>query len=237
MPSPEALALELFRVVFGFALTLFIPGFAFTLALFPRPGEISPVERLAFSFVLSISSVLMVVLFIDLALHLPTTAFNIAASLLSFSFLCFALFGIQFYNVPGRTLSFAYSRLLWVYAHFPSALRATLSTIRIERRVLKDVEDKAEAREAYLDSIEPNAGSIRRFEIEEEKKVLDAIEGKADDYYTDLSKLKGELESIEEKAKSARNSIRPKRLSASEIVDKHLASKKAKRRKNVSSSA
>jgi Protein of unknown function (DUF1616) len=239
MASPEVLALELFRVIFGFALTLFIPGFAFTLALFPRREDISPVERLAFSFVLSISSVLIVVLFIDMALHIPTTAFNIAASLLSFTFLCFALFGIQFYNVPGRTLSFAFSRLLWVYAHFPSALRATLSTIKIERRVLKDVESKVDAREAYLDSIEKSAGPLRKFEIKEEEKVLDFIEEKADDYYTDLSKIKFELESIEHKAKSAKDSIRPKpkRLSASELVDRHLDEKKQKRRKNGASSA
>jgi len=237
MPSPEVFAMEALRVISGFALTLFIPGFAFTLALFPRREDISPVERLAFSFVLSISSVLIVVLFIDLALHVPTTAVNIVSSLLAFSLLCLSLFAIQFFNVPGRTMSFAFSRLLWVYSHFPSALRATLSTIKVERRVLKDVEEKAEAREDYLDSIEPKAGSIRRFEIKEERKVLDAIEEKADDYYTDLSKLKGELESIENKAKSARDSIRPRRLSASELVDRHLAEKKPKRRKNGVSSA
>jgi len=92
------------------------------------------------------------------------------------------------------------------------------------------VESKAEARGEYLDSIEPKAGPVRRFEIEEEKKVLGIIEEKADKYYADLSRLKLDLESIKKKAGSAGAPIRPRprRLTASEIIDKHFLESKPK---------
>jgi len=75
-------AVEIIRVIFGLALTLFIPGFAITLVLFSKE-EVDFVGRIALSCVLSIAVVLLTVLFIDLVLGVDTTPGNIIISLLS----------------------------------------------------------------------------------------------------------------------------------------------------------
>jgi uncharacterized membrane protein len=69
--------LEILRVIFGFILVLFIPGFALTWALFPHRGDLTDIERLAYTFVLSILSVMLGVLFMDVKLGLEVTTVNI----------------------------------------------------------------------------------------------------------------------------------------------------------------
>ncbi|MHC1567313.1 MAG: hypothetical protein ACXQTD_06285 [Candidatus Syntropharchaeia archaeon] len=51
--------------------------------IFPKKKEITLLERIALSFGLSMASVLLTVLFIDLALDIPTTPKNITISILS----------------------------------------------------------------------------------------------------------------------------------------------------------
>ncbi|MHC1585705.1 MAG: DUF1616 domain-containing protein [Candidatus Syntropharchaeia archaeon] len=74
---------ELFRIVFGLILIFFLPGYALSFVIFPKKKEITLLERIALSFGLSMASVLLTVLFIDLALGIPTTPKNIAISILS----------------------------------------------------------------------------------------------------------------------------------------------------------
>ncbi|MBO8183027.1 MAG: DUF1616 domain-containing protein [Archaeoglobus sp.] len=86
-----------FRVIFGLFFLFFVPGFAFTLALFPKKDEITLIERLGFAGVLSIVIDILVTLFIDLVLHIPTTAWNIFISLLYFTEICLAIWVFEIY--------------------------------------------------------------------------------------------------------------------------------------------
>jgi len=74
--------LGVLRVIFGLLFLFFVPGFALLLALFPKK-ELSIAERIGFSGALSIVADMLTVLFIDLVLHIPTTALNIVLSLLT----------------------------------------------------------------------------------------------------------------------------------------------------------
>lgn len=82
MAIKNFMILEVLRIVFGFILILFIPGYALTWAFFPRKQDITTNERLALSFVLSIPGVMLSVLFIDLVLGVDTTPMNIVLTIL-----------------------------------------------------------------------------------------------------------------------------------------------------------
>ncbi len=81
--------LEGLRVIFGFLLLLFIPGFVITLVYFPRLSDIGIVERLVYSTVLSIGSVIVLVLFMDVFLGINTKPLNIFLVIGAFSYLAF----------------------------------------------------------------------------------------------------------------------------------------------------
>ena len=80
--------LEGLRVILGFLLLLFVPGFALSLVIFPRFNGIGIIERLAYSTVLSIGSVIVLVLFMDVFLGINTKPLNIFLVIAAFS--CFA---------------------------------------------------------------------------------------------------------------------------------------------------
>ena len=61
------------RMVFSFLLLLFVPGFALSLVIFPRLTDLSTVDRLVYSIVLSISSCIASVVFIDIVPGLDVT--------------------------------------------------------------------------------------------------------------------------------------------------------------------
>lgn len=65
------------RVIFGFLLVLLIPGFLISLVFFPRPSDIRIIERFVYATVLSIGSVIVSVLFMDVVLGIDTTPANI----------------------------------------------------------------------------------------------------------------------------------------------------------------
>ncbi len=79
--------LEALRIIAGLILILFIPGYALTWAFFPEKEDITYSERIAYSFVLSISGVMLTVLFIDLVLGIDTTPFNIVITIIAFTLL------------------------------------------------------------------------------------------------------------------------------------------------------
>ena len=79
---------SILRIVFGFLLTLFIPGFALMLVLYPRRGDLGVVERIALSSVLSIAVTLLMALFLDLVLGVDFTAKNMVVSLSLFTVAC-----------------------------------------------------------------------------------------------------------------------------------------------------
>ena len=76
------------RVVFGFLLVLFLPGFCLSLLYYPRATDLSILERLVYSVVLSIGSVMILVLFMEFILGVNTTPRNIALFICVLSFLC-----------------------------------------------------------------------------------------------------------------------------------------------------
>ena len=65
------------RIVFGFFLVLFLPGFTLSLVYFPRFTDLSLIDRLVYSAVLSIGSVMVLVLFMEFVLGVNTTPRNI----------------------------------------------------------------------------------------------------------------------------------------------------------------
>jgi uncharacterized membrane protein len=75
----------LFRIIFGFLLVLVIPGFFLTLVLFPRLSDLRFIERLVYSLVMSIGSVIINILFMDIVLGINTTPLNIVIILAGFS--------------------------------------------------------------------------------------------------------------------------------------------------------
>src|SRR5665647_616785 len=78
-----AVLLDTLRIVFGFFLLLFLPGFNLSLIFFPRSSDLSIINRLVYSTVLSISSVIALVLFMDVVLGVNTTPRNITLFILS----------------------------------------------------------------------------------------------------------------------------------------------------------
>jgi uncharacterized membrane protein len=74
-----------FTAVFGFLLLLFVPGFTISLLFFPRISDLRLIERLVYSTVMSIGSVIAIVLFMDVFLGVNTTPRNITLFILAFS--------------------------------------------------------------------------------------------------------------------------------------------------------
>ncbi|MBN2250820.1 MAG: DUF1616 domain-containing protein [Candidatus Altiarchaeota archaeon] len=83
------------RAAGGLLLTLFIPGAAFILAMYPRKKDLDLVERIALSSVMSIAITLLTALFLDLVLGVDFTAVNVAVALIVFTGLCLAAWFIQ----------------------------------------------------------------------------------------------------------------------------------------------
>lgn len=78
----KVILVDLLRITLGFILVLFIPGYALTWAIFPKKEEKEFVERIALSFVLSITSVMLSVLFCDVILGVDITPENILITIL-----------------------------------------------------------------------------------------------------------------------------------------------------------
>ncbi|WP_290596745.1 MULTISPECIES: DUF1616 domain-containing protein [unclassified Archaeoglobus] len=86
---------QFFRVFFGLIFLFFVPGFAFSLVLFPKKEELSLTLRLGLSGALSVIFDVLITLFIDLVLHIPTTPVNIFTSLLIFTLACLAVWRLE----------------------------------------------------------------------------------------------------------------------------------------------
>ncbi|RLI85444.1 MAG: hypothetical protein DRO98_06945 [Archaeoglobales archaeon] len=94
--------LHVFRVVFGLIFLFFVPGYALTLALFPRKEELSLAERIGFAGALSIVADILTTLFIDLVLHIPTTGLNIFLSLLALTAIALAVWRVEVYFIERK---------------------------------------------------------------------------------------------------------------------------------------
>ena len=83
------------RVFFGFLLVFLIPGFLITLVFFPRPSELRIIERLVYSVIMSMGSVMAWILFMDIILGIDTTPANIIIALTVFCIIVFLLWRIR----------------------------------------------------------------------------------------------------------------------------------------------
>ena len=73
---------SIFRVIFGYILILFVPGFAITWAIYPEKEEIPFIERIALSTILSIAGTMISILFMDVVLGVDLTPVTITVMLL-----------------------------------------------------------------------------------------------------------------------------------------------------------
>ena len=94
--------LEGMRVFLGFLNLLFVPGFVITLVYFPRLDEIGIVQRLVYSTVLSIGSVIALVLFMDVFLGVDTTPGNISIGIGAFSALMLVVWLCELWYLKSR---------------------------------------------------------------------------------------------------------------------------------------
>jgi hypothetical protein len=83
------LLFESVRIVIVFLLLLFIPGFALSLVIFPRSTDLSITDRIVYSTVMSISSGIASVVFMDIVLGIGRTLENFILVIGSFSVLAF----------------------------------------------------------------------------------------------------------------------------------------------------
>lgn len=67
---------EILRIIFRGMLTLFIPGYAMTLALF-KDGEIDEIERIALSFTFSIATIPLILYYLNLTFKIGITLINL----------------------------------------------------------------------------------------------------------------------------------------------------------------
>ena len=86
---------SLIKMIFGIALTLFIPGFALTLILFPTHMRLNVVERIALGSVLSIAILLLTAIFLDFGLGIDFTGMNMNIALISLTLLFILIWLIQ----------------------------------------------------------------------------------------------------------------------------------------------
>ncbi len=94
--------LDALRVIFGLFFLFFIPGYALVWMLYPREEDLPWDERIALALVLSVAADILVTLFIDMVLHIPTTGWNIFVSLLTFTVLCAAVYRLEVYWMDRR---------------------------------------------------------------------------------------------------------------------------------------
>jgi len=88
--------LEVLRAIVGFLLVMFIPGYAFTFALFPKKDEIDIIERIALSIGLSISTVVLSIFVLNVFFKIRI---NLVNSLLTILILTFIFAVIGYYRM------------------------------------------------------------------------------------------------------------------------------------------
>ncbi len=94
--------IESIRIITGLLLILFVPGYALTWAFFPKRTDITTGERISLSFALSISGVMLSVLFADIVLGVDTTPFNIVIIILLLTFLAILVWRMHLYIIDNE---------------------------------------------------------------------------------------------------------------------------------------
>jgi len=90
-----AILLFFLRAILGLILIFFIPGFAFTWAIYTKKTDLSFIVRIALSCVLSVAIVMLSSLFLDSVLGIETTGPNVAIMLLIISLFFIILYLVR----------------------------------------------------------------------------------------------------------------------------------------------
>jgi len=98
---------------------LFIPGYALTWMFFPEKPDLPRGDRIALSFALSISGVMLSVLFADIILGIDSTPVNIVITVMSLTFLALLFWRIHLFIIT-RNINY---RLLAAIRTFSSLVR------------------------------------------------------------------------------------------------------------------
>jgi uncharacterized membrane protein len=72
------------RIIFGFLLIMVIPGFLVSLVYYPKQSDINILERFVYATIISIGSVIVCILFMDVFLGIDTTPINIVIVITAF---------------------------------------------------------------------------------------------------------------------------------------------------------
>lgn len=104
--------IESVRMVAGFALLLFIPGFAVVLIFYPKSGDIPVFERVALSGILSIGTAIGGLLFLDLLLGIDTTPQNSFLALSAITVVALVIWRVELFFAERRERRIPASRSL-----------------------------------------------------------------------------------------------------------------------------
>jgi uncharacterized membrane protein len=74
--------ITIFQAIAGFILIFFVPGYALSWTFYPFRDELTQINRIALSLVLSVASVMASVLFVDVYLGVDFTPINIVITIL-----------------------------------------------------------------------------------------------------------------------------------------------------------
>jgi len=74
--------ITIFQAIAGFILIFFVPGYALSWTFYPFRDELTQINRIALSLVLSVASVMASVLFVDIYLGVDFTPINIVITIL-----------------------------------------------------------------------------------------------------------------------------------------------------------
>jgi hypothetical protein len=128
------LIVEGFRVIFGFLNLFFVPGFVISLVLYPRFTDLGSIQRLAYSTVLSIGSVISLVLFMDVVLGMNTTSANISLVLGAFSAFMLLIWLCEIWylssNLPSKLHQRFSGRFLGLQRYFSRIINARRDRFR-----------------------------------------------------------------------------------------------------------
>jgi len=128
--------LETIRIIIGLILILFVPGYAMTWALYPGKDDITWEFRIAISFPLSISGVMLSVLFSDIVLGIDTTPSNIVFIIISLTVLTFLFWKLHLY-VINKNFHFNAIRIFLINL---KKCKEKLISIRNSKRSLKETD-------------------------------------------------------------------------------------------------
>jgi len=163
------------RVILGYLLLLFIPGYAVSWALYPRRDQIRSIERIAYSCILSVATVILTVLVIDLLFGMDTTPLNIVLPLLAITLIATMFWVLQ--NLYGQSRLNVFISSLPERPVFQKLISGTRRTARF---IIARIPQETEERESSRESCETTRTTIYPTRPEESQDLGEATYSRQD---------------------------------------------------------